>query len=474
MFFRSFFSNSSGILFSRITGFLRDMMMSHILGVSIYSDLFLIAFKIPNVFRRIFAEGAFNQAFLPSFVAAKFKGAFTLRIAFIFLSIIIALSIMVSCFAPSVSKILALGLKEEEIAIVAPLVMINFWYLPLIFIVALLGAILQYKNNFIAAAYSTIFLNLSMVVALWLTRNHDAFEIVLWLSYSTLIGGVLQILLHFYPLKKLGFCAMFMAGFTHLRRKKNEVKKDIKHFSSQFFPAMVGGSTVQIASIIDIQLASFLAEGSISYLHYANRIFQLPLALFAIATSIALYPMVVKAINQNDEQRAIIQLKKAFWFLLYTLCGCCIAGIMLSHEIVWILFERGSFNAQDSLQTGIVLSAYLIGLIPFGIARIFSLWLYSHHQQLLAAKISIKSLLIGTISSVVLMWEFGAFGLALAGSISGFALLYWSIQSFGFRKFWAIIASRKQWLFLGLLILVEIPTIWFVKQGLNWIYQTYY
>ena len=177
---RGFLTNSSGILFSRIAGFVRDLTMSSVLGVGIFSDMFLIAFRIPNAFRRIFAEGAFAQAFLPSFSAARHKGAFTLHIGFSFLLVILLLCLCVVAFAPYVARALAIGLEPNEVLIVAELVAINFWYLPLIFVITLLGSLLQYKHNFAAAAYSTALLNLAMIAALLLTRESDPFTIVMW------------------------------------------------------------------------------------------------------------------------------------------------------------------------------------------------------------------------------------------------------------------------------------------------------
>ena len=471
---RGFLTNSSGILFSRIAGFVRDLTMSSVLGVGIFSDMFLIAFRIPNAFRRIFAEGAFAQAFLPSFSAARHKGAFTLHIGFSFLLVILLLCLCVVAFAPYVARALAIGLEPNEVLIVAERVAINIWYLPLIFVITLLGSLLQYKHNFAAAAYSTALLNLAMIAALLLTRESDPFTIVMWLSASTLVGGILQILLHLYPLKRLGFFRLLWASLPRLRSKSVAVWHDVKRFYVQFFPALLGSSTVQIASLIDIQLASFLAVGSVSYLHYANRIFQLPLALFAIASSTALYPIVLRAIHNNDRIRALAHLKQAFWFLFWALSACSVGGIILSFEIVWILFERGNFGSNDSLQTGHVLAAYLVGLLPFGLAKIFSLWLYSHHQQMLAAKISLQSLLVGTGASLALMWDYGAVGLAIAGSLSGFASLYWSVKAFGFREFWDIIADKKAWLLWIGAVVASAIAAFLMKWGLEQIYATYY
>ncbi|WP_410780140.1 lipid II flippase MurJ [Helicobacter canis] len=234
------------------------------------------------------------------------------------------------------------------------------------------------------------------------------------------------------------------------------IKTELRAFFKQFLPAMLGSSTAQIASFIDTILASFLASGAISYLYYANRIFQLPLAIFAIAISTALFPMVAKAIKANEHQKALIAMKKAFWFLLFMLFFCAVGGIMLREQIIWLLYEHGKFSRADTLECAMVFGAYMVGLVPFGCARIFSLYLYSRSQQALAAKISAISLLVGVVFSLVLMQFLGAFGLALAGSLSGFVLFALTIRAFGFGEFWAIICARNYALLLGFMLVCEV------------------
>ncbi|WP_416829225.1 lipid II flippase MurJ, partial [Helicobacter ganmani] len=196
MFFKAFFTNSSGILTSRILGFFRDLLTATILGSSIYSDMFFVAFKLPNLFRRVFGEGAFNQAFLPGFFNARLRGGFALKIGLIFCIILLCLSVVVCVFNKPLTKLLAFGFSDDLIALTAPLVAINFWYLLLIFIVTLFGAMLQYKRNFTAWAYSPALLNLAMIIALLLARGSESYQAILTLSYGVLAGGIAQILLH--------------------------------------------------------------------------------------------------------------------------------------------------------------------------------------------------------------------------------------------------------------------------------------
>lgn len=465
MFLKGFFTNSSGILTSRILGFFRDLLTASTLGAGIYSDIFFVAFKLPNLFRRIFGEGAFNQSFLPSFIQAKFKGGFALKILGIFCVFLIALSLFVWLFSAHITKLLAFGFSHDLITLTAPLVAINFWYLLLVFIVTFLGAILQYKRNFTAWAYSPALLNCCMIIALLLAQNKESYTAVLYLSYGVLMGGIAQIILHLPPLQKLGFLKLLCVGFKELKPKTitqkaqlriQNINTSIKSFFKQFFPAMLGSSTAQIATFIDTLLASFLASGSISYLYYANRIFQLPLAIFAIATSVALFPLVAKYIKQNKNKEALEALKKPFWLLVFLLSACVLGGLILKNEIIWLLFERGEFLRKDTLICANVFGAYLIGLLPFGLAKIFSLWLYSQGKQAKAAKISAIALLIGTLFSLLLMQFFGAVGLALSGSISGFFLFIFTLHYFGWKDFFKILWNPKYILGFILLLFLEL------------------
>lgn len=473
---KAFLTNSSGILLSRIAGLVRDLCTAKFLGAGLYSDIFFAAFKLPNLFRRVFGEGAFIQSFLPNFIHSRKKGLFALVTLLIFALFIFGLSLLVFCFSGFFTKLLAYGFDEATIQLASPIVAINFWYLELVFIVTFLSSLLQYKNCFWVNAYNTALLNIAMISALLLSKNKDGLEIVYMLSYGVICGGVAQIALHFYPLYRLKFLRLLCVGVielkqwictkepdSKLRYKILCAKKDIKAFFKQFFPAMLGSSTAQLASFIDTLLASFLVSGSISALYYANRIFQFPLAIFAIACSSALFPLVAKCIKNQQHEKALNALKKSFWFLFIMLSLCVIGGIMLSYEIIALLYEWGQFQAKDSIIVSQVFSAYMIGLLPFGLSRIFSLWLYAHQKQAKAAKISAISLLCGVGFSLILMKPFGAVGLALASSLSGFVLFFLTLKAFSFSKFLDIIRFHKAWVWLCVVLGLEWLLLWLIK-----------
>nr|WP_237416382.1 murein biosynthesis integral membrane protein MurJ [Helicobacter saguini] len=605
-----FLTNACGIMCSRIFGFIRDALQASTLGVSIYSDIFFIAFKFPNMFRRIVSEGAFVQSFLPFFLSARNKGAFSVSIFFIFLFFLLILSALVMWCAPFITQILALGYDADRIALATPLVRIHFWYLILIFIVTYLSTLLQYKSIFWVNAYNTVLLNVAMISAMIVAKsnNMDMLECVYVISYSVLVGGILQIMLHFYPmygakiwlLQYVGFKSLWKwikilrnstnitesksldsnnlqnsqldsnkviessknsnndvnldsinkqdskeiiesksldsnklqnlqldskniieskikdsqglqtafistshhcpptenkshfealatqnstqnaqkrIQFIHAKHKFLTLIHDIKVFFKAFFPAMLGASSAQIIAVIDSSLVTLLpqSEGGVSVLNFANRIFQLPLAIFAIAISTALFPSVAKAIKNKDESTALTSLKTAFWFLFVTLSLCTLGGIMLRNEIIWLLFERGHFTRADTFLVADAFFGYMVGLLAFGLARIFSLWLYSYKKQAKAAKISVLSLFVGVLLSAFfilymryfyptdsiesngILWQYRYLIIALSGSIGGFFLLFLSIKEFGLNNFFTII-SHKKYLFL-LIILLTIEYI---------------
>ena len=427
MLLKSIFTNSTGILTSRILGFVRDLLTASILGANIYSDIFFVAFKLPNLFRRIFAEGAFTQAFIPAYAKSNHKIRFSSLVFLQLFGFLIILSLLVTLFSSLVAKAIAIGFDQETINLAAPLFAINFYYLPMIFIVTFMAALLQYKNHFATTAYSTALLNLAMIFALLISNDMEKYEITFYLSYGVLAGGLLQIFVHLYAIKRLNLCKIF-----HFKKHK---KKEENKFYKNFMSATIGSSTTHLSAFIDTWLASFLMTGSISYLYYGNRVFQLPLALFAIATSIALFPMIARSIKNKDENKALALMKKSSLILLGFLSISTFIGIFFNEFIISLLFERGAFTSTDTTNTALILSMYLIGLIPFGIGKIFSLWLYAKEQQFLAAKISVYSLGWNIVFSLLLIQPFGAAGLAFASTLSGFILFFLTIKAFGFQRF---------------------------------------
>jgi putative peptidoglycan lipid II flippase len=344
----------------------------------------------------------------------------------IFLQLIgflIVLSLFVTLFSSLITKAIALGFDTKTVELAAPLVAINFYYLPLIFIVTFMAALLQYKHHFATTAFSTALLNLALIAALLISKGMDKYEITYYLSYGVLVGGLLQVLVHIIAFKK------------HNKKEENR-------FYKSFLGATLGSSTAHISAFLDTWLASFLVTGSISYLYYANRVFQLPLALFAIATSVALFPMIARAIKNKNESKALNLMRKSSLILIALLSIATLIGIVFNNEIIWLLFERGAFNENDTSNTALILTMYLIGLIPYGLAKIFSLWLYAKEKQFLAAKISMKALGANIVFSLIFIIPYEAAGLAFASTLSGFILLILTLKEFGMKNLKTLYFSK--------------------------------
>jgi len=451
--FRSIFTNSVGILFSRILGFARDLMTAAVLGANIYSDIFFIAFKLPNLFRRIFAEGAFTQSFLPAFTRSKHKAVFSVHVFLVFLGIILLMTLAVSLFPGVAAKVIALGFDTETIKTAAPFVAINFFYLPLIFAVTFLSTFLQYRNHFATTAFATGLLNISLIIALLLARDRAPETVVLYLSYGVVLGGFAQLFVHLAAIRGLHLHRLLVGGVRYYTRKSRRIKEETRRFTREFFPAVWGNSTAQVAAFLDTWLASFLSAGVISYLYYANRVFQLPLALFAIATSIALFPKISRHLKHDDEEKARVMLARAFWFLLYLLGFSTIGGIVLAPEITQLLFQHGAFTARDTANTALILQMYMLGLVLFGLNKLFSLWLYAQRRQGEAAKIATWSLVTNIVFSLALIYPMGGAGLALSTSISGAVGFAATLRAVGKSHVSDIIRPKNgfQWLLASVL-----------------------
>jgi putative peptidoglycan lipid II flippase len=443
---QSIFTNSFGILLSRVVGFVRDLIMASVMGASYWSDIFFLANRLPNLFRNIFAEGAFTQAFMPSFIASVNKGVFSTAIFLRFSLFIIFATLVVNFFPEGITKLQAMGWDDARIADTAPLTAINFWYLYLIFVVTFIATLLQYKEHFVTTAMSSVLLNLSMISALLLFMHQDPKAIAYALSISVVVGGMLQVLVHVFALYKLRLSRLLVGGWKY--RKSKDIEGEKKKFTSLFIPAVWGGSSLQINSFVGTILASFLVTGSVSYLAYAQRLFQLPLALFAIAAATALFPSISKALKNDKQEEAYSSLDKGFWLLSFLLTMATIGGALLAEPILWLLFERGKFDVSQTVATAEVLSMFMLGLLPLGLAKLFSLFLYASYRQAKAAKIATVSVVVNILASLMLMQTMGAAGLALAGSIGGWVLFILTVREVGTDKFMTIINSKKSLYFV--------------------------
>src|SRR5690242_6519103 len=353
-------------LLSRITGFVRDIILAAVLGAGPVADAFFVALRLPNHFRAIFAEGAFNAAFVPAYARIREQGGaaraqiFPDRVFTLLLASQILLLAIAWVFTPQVIDVLAPGFSRDpgryELAVT--LTRITFPYLLLITLVTLYGGILNALQRFAAAAAAPILLNISIVVALafaafFPTAGHAA-------AWGVLAAGVLEYLL-------LAANTSRAAAIPVLRRP--EFVDDVRKFFRALGPAVSGSGGVQLALFADTIIASFLPAGALSALYYADRIDQLPIGVIGIAAGTVVLPEMSRRIAAGDETGAAHAQSRALEFALLLSIPCVVAFFTIPDLIMRALFMHGAFTAADAVAAGNTLMAYAFGLLPFVMIR---------------------------------------------------------------------------------------------------------
>jgi putative peptidoglycan lipid II flippase len=412
-------------LISRITGFLRDIMLAAILGAGPTADAFFVAFRLPNHFRAIFAEGAFNSAFLPAYARIRSQGGsavaglFADRIFTLLLAVQVVLLAIALLFTPSVIRILAPGFSEDpgRFKLAVELTRITFPYLVFVSLATLYAGILNALERFASAAAAPILLNVSMMATLALamffpSAGHAA-------AWGVLISGILQALL-------VGADTSRHGALPHFHRFV--IDDDVKKFFRALGPATVGSAGTQIALFADTIIASFLAAGALSALYYADRLNQLPIGVIGIAVGTVLLPEMSSRIATGDEEGALHAQNRAMEFTLLLSIPCFVAFLVVPDLIMLALFGRGAFTAADAAAAAATLAAYTIGLFPFVLLRSVSSTFLARGDTATPVKALLISVVINVGFKVLLMGRFAQVGLALATSIGiwvNFILLTW-------------------------------------------------
>jgi len=401
-------------LLSRLTGFARDIMLAAILGAGPVADAFFVAFRLPNHFRAIFAEGAFNAAFVPAYAhvhgekgeqAAKL---FSDRIfTLLFVSQVILL-IVAWAFMPQAMSLLAPGFTHDagqrDLAI--ELTRITFPYLLLITLVTLYGGMLNVMHRFASAAAASIFLNLAMmmtlaVAAMFPTAGHAA-------AWGVLISGFLQYFLLAGDLARHGG----LPRFAPLR-----LDEDIRAFFGALGPATLGSMGAQVAMFADTIIATFLPAGALSALYYADRLNQLPIGVIGIAIGTVLLPEMSRRITAGDQAGAMEQQRRAFDFTLLFAVPFVAAFLAVPDAITRALFARGAFTRGDAAAAGATLAAYAVGLVPFVLIRSAVATFYARKDTATPVKASLTGLAVNVALKLLLMGSLAQMGLALATAI---------------------------------------------------------
>jgi putative peptidoglycan lipid II flippase len=421
-------------LLSRITGFIRDIALAAILGAGPVADAFFVALRLPNHFRAIFAEGAFNAAFVPAYArireqsGAQRAGLFADHIFTLLLASQVALLAVALIFTPAVIDVLAPGFSSdpERYALAVNLTRITFPYLLLITLVTLYGGILNALQRFAAAAAAPILLNLSIIVALLLAAFFpDAGHAAAW---GVLISGVLQTLL-------VGGDALRAGVLTALRWP--ELDADVRKFFRALGPATLGSAGVQLALFADTIIASFLPAGAISALYYADRLNQLPIGVIGIAAGTVVLPEMSRRIAAGDDAGAAAAQNRAIEFTLLLALPCLAAFFVVPELIMRALFMHGAFTAADAVAAGRTLTAYAFGLLPFVLIRSAVASFFARGDTATPVKAALTAAAVNIAFKVLLMGPLAQVGLALATAIGAWinlGLVLWFAWRAGFAR----------------------------------------
>lgn len=412
-------------LLSRVTGFARDIVLAAVLGAGPAADAFFVALRLPNHFRAIFAEGAFNAAFVPAYArvrgtaGAEAAGVFADRVFTLLLAVQVVLLAVALLFTPTVIDLLAPGFAGDpgRYGLAVELTRITFPYLLLVSLVTLYGGILNALDRFASAAAAPILLNLSMIMALALaaffpTAGHAA-------AWGVLIAGVLEVLLVAGDAARQGVV---------LRLRWPRFDVEVTQFLKRFGPATIGSAETQIALFADTIIASFLAAGALSALYYADRINQLPVGVIGIAAGTVLLPEMARRITAGDETGARHAQNRAVELTLLLCVPCLIAFLLVPELIMRALFGRGAFTAADAEAAGATLMAYGVGLLPFVLMRSATVTFLSRGDTTTPVKALFVAVAVNVALKVVLMQRYAQVGLALATSIGAWvnlSLLCW-------------------------------------------------
>src|SRR5580698_1417257 len=398
-------------LLSRVTGLARDIMLAAFLGAGPVADAFYVAWRLPNNFRAIFAEGAFNTAFIPAYAHVQGKGGETSARLFanhiftlLFLSQVILL-VVAWLFMPQVISLLAPGFADdsEQRRLAIELTRITFPYLLLITLVTLYGGMLNVMQRYASASAASIFLNISMMatlaVAAWFPSvGHAA-------AWGILISGFLQYFLLAGDLARHGG----LPRFAPLK-----LDEDVRAFFRAIGPATLGSMGTQVAIFADTIIATFLAAGALSALYYAERLYQLPIGVIGIAIGTVLLPEMSRRIAAGDDAGAMASQRRAFEFTLLTSVPFVAAFLTVPDLIMRAVFLRGAFTSADAAAAGATLAAYAVGLIPFVMIRSAVSAFYARKDTATPVKASLTGLAVNVAMKVLLMGSLAQVGLALA------------------------------------------------------------
>lgn len=463
-------------LVSRVTGFLRDMVLANFLGAGAMADAFVVAFKLPNLFRSLFAEGAFTSAFVPLFsqklvTDGKKRAIFFAAQAIAVLALIVGLVVILfELLMPYIVTVLAPGFHSDagKIELATQLCRITFPFLLLIAIVSFQGGILNSFEKFAAPAAAPIILNFTMIFAAFVfvpfmpTAAHG-------IALGITVAGVLEILWLAYFLRRID---VRIHPYLHIAKIMRN--PEIKTLFKRIAPGVVGAGIYQINMAVDTILVSLVGTGAISWLYYANRLQQLPLGVVGAAISVALLPILSKALKAGNLEQAHQTQNKAMEYGLLLSFPAAVLLIVLAEPIVQLLFRHGKFLDADALHTAHAVMAYAVGLPCYVLAKALMPNFFARGDTVTPVKYSAVVFATNFIFNVLLMQWFGHVGIATATTIAAFVSLGQYIHGLKKRGYWqfsrALIWQSAKIIFISVVMgiavwLMQYFTADFLLQG---------
>jgi putative peptidoglycan lipid II flippase len=416
---RSIATVGSYTMLSRILGFARDILIAAILGAGPVADAFFVAFKLPNFFRRLFAEGAFNAAFIPLFTARLTENGhedarrFAEEVFAVLVLTLVILCTAIQIAMPWAMHVFAPGFvgDPDRFDLTVELTRITLPYLLFISLVSQLGGILNSLGKFAAAAATPILLNIALIAAIvgltpvLETAGHA-------LAWGVFAAGVIQFLWLIEACRR--------AGMT-FRLPRPRLNERVKRLLILILPGAVGAGVVQINLLIGIVIASLLPTGSVSYLYYADRIYQLPLGVIGVAVGTALLPLLSRQLKAGEDADAMSSLNRALQFALLLSLPAAAALIVMPGPIVSVLFERGAFDATAARATAEALIAFSLGVPAYVLVKVLAPGFFARQDTTTPVIIAGVCVAINIAFSLALMGPLKHIGIALAQAISSWA-----------------------------------------------------
>jgi putative peptidoglycan lipid II flippase len=410
---------------SRIFGFIRDMIIAQLFGAGMATDVFFVAFRIPNLFRVLVGEGSVSASFIPVYTEyinqrPKEEGDELVNVSFsaffVLLLLITALGVI---FSPWIVKIMAYGFSQdpEKLRLTIWLNRVMFPYIFLIGLVALAMGVLNSWKHFAAPALGPVLLNLCIIIcALSLSKvfNTPVFS----LAIGVLCGGAAQLLFQIPFMKKKGIVWRFRFNLGH---------PGVRRIGRLMVPSVLGLAVTQLNVLVSTLLASYLTEGSVSYLYYADRVLEFPMGIFAIAIATAVLPTLSEYAAKKDLQGLKDTLSFALRLVFFVTLPAMVGLIVLRQPILNVLFQRGAFNVHSAMMTAQALLYYSLGLVAFAGVRIIVPAFYSLQDTQTPVKVAFIALLVNAGLGSILMIPLRHGGLALATSVAAgvnFGLLF--------------------------------------------------